>query len=194
MIRRAQLWQARRAIAAILAAMLAALVLAAALLPGYVATYGVRLWYTAFRIFADPQNLLSGRLQTWRELFDFLVAHPWHLFLGIGYKTLPHTTFAGRPLIADNMYLSILVETGILGLLAMLLLCAAILGASARAMLSANTSASFLGAWSFCFWIGQLVQMLSIDVMTFWRVLPLYLGLLGMAVHRANRVAGQRQP
>ena len=40
-------------------------------------------------------------------------------FLGIGYKTLPYTEYLGRPIIADNMYLSLLVETGVFGLLAL---------------------------------------------------------------------------
>lgn len=31
----------------------------------------------------------------WTYLLDFVVAHPQHFLLGIGYKTLPYTTFLG---------------------------------------------------------------------------------------------------
>ena len=34
---------------------------------------------------------------------------------GIGYKTLPYTDYLGSPVVADNMYLSLLVETGVAG-------------------------------------------------------------------------------
>ena len=38
------------------------------------------------------------------------------------------------------------------------------------------------GAWMLCFWCGQMVQMLSSDVLTYWRVLPLYFWVLALAV------------
>jgi O-antigen ligase len=186
-VHRAELRLYQRRIALTLAAMAAGLLLAALIFPGYTEIYALRIWHTVFRGFIDPQGLLSGRLQTWRELLDFLEAHPWRLFLGIGFKTLPYTGVAGRPLIADNMYLSILVETGIAGLLAMMLFSAAILSAGFRAMRSPSAAASFLGAWIFCFWIGQLFQMLSVDVLTYWRVLPLYFAVLGLAVRESTR-------
>ncbi len=186
-VHRADLRPHRRPIALTLAAMSVGLLVAAFLFPGYAEVYLSRIWHTLFRGFIDPQGLLSGRLQTWRELLDFLSVHPWHLFLGIGFKTLPYTSVAGRPLIADNMYLSILVETGVVGLLAMVLFSAAILSTSFRAMRSSSPAASFLGAWIFCFWIGQLFQMLSVDVLTYWRVLPLYFAVLGLAVRETAR-------
>ncbi len=189
-VHRADLGRYRRRIALTLAAMAAGLLLAAALFPGYAEVYMSRIWHTVFRGFIDPQGLLSGRLQTWRELLDFLSAQPEHLLLGIGFKTLPYSHAAGRPLIADNMYLSILVETGVAGLLAMLLFSGTILQAGFRAMRSPGASASFLGAWIFCFWIGQLFQMLSVDVLTYWRVLPLYFAVLGLAVRESARAPG----
>jgi hypothetical protein len=38
----------------------------------------------------------------------------------------------------------------------------------------------------FCFWLGQCVQMLSADLLTYWRVLPVYFLVLAWAV-RASR-------
>ena len=80
------------------------------------------------------------------------------------------------------MYLSLLVETGILGLAAVLWLNVAILRAAARASRSGDSRTSFYGAWMLCFWCGQAVQMLSGDLLTYWRVLPVYFWVLALAV------------
>ena len=63
--------------------------------------------------------MFSGRFESWRLLARFLGEHPWHALFGIGYKTLPYSTYLGRTVIADNMYLSMLVETGVIGLAAL---------------------------------------------------------------------------
>ena len=96
---------------------------------------------------------------------------------GIGYKTLPYTSHLGRPVIADNMYLSLLAETGVLGLAALVALNVAILRVSWIAM----RRGSLHGAWMFCFWVGESLQMLSGDILTYWRVLPIYFCVLGLA-------------
>jgi hypothetical protein len=35
-----------------------------------------------------------------------------------------------------------------------------------------------------CFWSGQVVQMLSADLLTYWRILPVYLFVLALAARR----------
>ena len=138
-------------------------------------------------------ELLSGRLETWIFLLEHIAEHPLILLTGTGFKTLPYTTHFGKPLIADNMYLSITVETGLLGLAGMLALSWAMLAASLRARREGGPAARFLGTWFFCFWMGQLVQMLSVDVLTYWRVLPLALFILAVAgrqLHWAGESAG----
>jgi O-antigen ligase len=132
--------------------------------------------------------VLSGRLASWQTIAAFLAAHPWHAILGIGYKTLPYSNFVGQNIVADNMYLSLLVETGIVGLAAFLLLNFAILRTAWRAARCHDSRASFFGTWIFCFWIGQLFQMLSGDLFTYWRVLPLYFWVLAMAAYRPRQV------
>ena len=72
-------------------------------------------------------------MASWRTLVDWISAHPWQTLIGIGYKTLPYTDYLGGPVVADNMYLSLLVETGIAGLAALIWLNVAILRAAARA-------------------------------------------------------------
>jgi hypothetical protein len=171
---------------AVMFGVLGGLALAVLTFPAYAESYLHRILGTAFWAFHDPRDLLSGRFQAWQSLLDFLADHPWHLLVGIGFKTLPYTTVAGRPLIADNMYLSMLVETGVVGPLALLLLHAVILVSAYRAS-RGGTVAGFFGALIFCFWIGQLFQMFLTDTLTYWRVLPLYFAVLALAVREVDR-------
>ncbi len=164
-----------------------------ALFPAFAESYLDRLWYTATNLLASPETWLSGRLEAWQTLLGFLASQPWRGLFGIGFKTLSHSDFIGGPIIADNMYLSSLVETGVIGFTAMALFLVALLAAARRTSRSRNETASFLGAWAFCFWIGQLFQMMSVDVLTYWRVLPLYFAVLALAV-RESRREGETRP
>jgi O-antigen ligase len=153
--------------------------------------YWLRLSHSQF-FFTQPESVLSGRLASWQAIAAFLAAHPWSTILGIGYKTLPYSNFIGHTIVADNMYLSLLVETGIVGLAAFFLLNFAILRTAWRAAARRDDArASFFGVWIFCFWIGQLFQMLSGDLFTYWRVLPLYFWVLAMAVRRPRQIPGR---
>jgi hypothetical protein len=170
----------------------AAVVGAAALLlwrifPAFAEVYWLRLSNSAEYFFTATEGVLSGRVSSWRTLAAWLAANPWQAFFGIGYKTLPYTNslggpVVGGPVVADNMYLSLLVETGIAGLAAAIWLSVEILRASARAARSAKPQASFCGTWMLCFWSGQMVQMFSGDLLTYWRVLPVYFWVLALAV------------
>ena len=126
--------------------------------------------------------MLSGRVQSWRTLLHFLASNPLHLLAGVGYKTLPYSDFIGTTAIGDNTYLTLLAETGILGLAAVVLLNAAILVRAYRAARSADDLRSFCGIWMLCFWSGQVVQMFSADLLTYWRILPVYFFVLALAV------------
>lgn len=142
-------------------------------------------WLRVFRAFQyfleSPNAVLSGRLESWQLLFNFLISHPWHAILGVGYKTLPYSDFIGAKVIGDNTYLSLLVETGVLGLAAVLAFNAVLLATAYRASRSADTVRSFCGTWMLCFWAGQVVQMFSADLLTYWRVLPVYFFVLALA-------------
>jgi O-antigen ligase len=143
-------------------------------LPEFASGYWQRIVANLDDVAGSPDRVLSGRLETWRTLAGFIIDHPWQTMVGIGYKTLPNTEYLGQPLIADNMYLSTLVETGIGGLLALLALNAAILRVSWKAL----KTGSFWGKWMFCFWLGEMFQMFSADILTYWRVLPIYFWVL----------------
>ena len=156
-------------------------------LPQLVETAWMRLSGSVVYFFDYGEAIFSGRFESWRLLVQFLTDHPWHAIFGIGYKTLPYSDYIGQTVIGDNMYLSMLIETGIIGLAALLWLHVAVLRTSWRAARSASPTASFLGTWVFCFWAGQILQMFSADLLTYWRVLPVYFLVLAWAV----RATGQ---
>ena len=168
-------------------ALLAAGLLVAGLAPNITQPFFLRLEFSALQFFASPNEVLSRRLETWRFLLSFIAERPQHFLLGIGYKTLPYVSFFGRPLVADNMYLSLLAETGVLGLVAFLLLSLLLLLRTYRMSRSSDFVLATLGAFLFAGWLGEMVQMLSSDTLTYWRVTPVYFVLLGLAVRRARR-------
>ncbi|MEP7274059.1 MAG: O-antigen ligase family protein, partial [Acidobacteriota bacterium] len=163
-------WFSRRSSLWVALLVCAAVVLFAISVPEVAEGYWGRVQLAFGSIQDSPDRALSGRLESWTTVFGFILEHPLQTFFGIGYKTLPYTQFLGRSVIADNMYLSLLVETGVFGLLALLALNFAILVTAWKA----QRLGSFYGKWLFCFWIGESLQMLSGDILTYWRVLPLY--------------------
>src|SRR5205823_4822460 len=151
----------QRSLIALGAALAIAAILVRFASPGLSEYYWLRLVGSVRYLGSYPNGILSGRIATWNTLMAFLLEHPWRLLFGIGYKTLPYTHLFGHTLVADNTYLSLLVETGIIGLVAFLLLNWAILRTAFRAR------ASFFGTWIFCFWCGEIVQMLFGDLITY---------------------------
>ena len=150
--------------------------------PTFVENYWIRLSTTAEFLLSGTESVLSGRVASWETIGGWIASNPLQILFGIGYKTLPYTNYLGGPVVADNMYLSLLVETGIAGFAAVIWLNVAILRAAARAARSGDSQASFCGTWMLCFWSGQMVQMLSGDLLTYWRVLPVYFWVLALAV------------
>jgi hypothetical protein len=150
--------------------------------PAFAQMYWLRLTASTEFLFTATEGVLSGRVATWRTLEAWIAAHPWETLFGIGYKTLPYSDYLGAPIVADNMYLSLLVETGVFGLAALLWLNIAVLRSAARAARMPDRLRSFCGTWILCFWVGDMVQMASGDLLTYWRVLPVYLWILALAV------------
>lgn len=163
------------------------------LAPGFAARYALRLEYTLLEFFSKPNEVLSNRLETWASLAAFIAGHPLHLLLGIGYKTLPHTSYLGNAVIADNMYLTLAVEAGIPAVLALLVFSAALLKLGWRLSRVPDPVASSLGVFLLAAWSGEMVQMLSVDVLTYWRVTPVLLAFLGLAVAEHRRWS-EREP
>jgi O-antigen ligase len=175
----------RRAFLVLCGSMLGAALVFWIAMPELSSHYWDRIGVSLQFFWSAPDGVLSGRLSIWKTIADFLSRNPWSAVFGIGYKTMPYTSIVGPNLPADNTYLSLLVETGVVGLAAFLFLHAAILRASFRAARSVRPRASFFGAWMFCFWCGETVQMLSGDLITYWRVLPIYFWVLATAVRES---------
>jgi O-antigen ligase len=175
-------WLSRRSAVWIAVLVCGAVALFAVVVPEVAEGYWGRVRQAFDTIQDSPDRALSGRLESWGTVLSFIFEHPVQTFFGIGYKTLPYTEHLGRRVIADNMYLSLLVETGALGLVALLALNAAILSTTWKAM----RAGSFHGKWLFCFWIGESLQMLSGDILTYWRGLPIYFWVLAQAVRRSE--------
>jgi O-antigen ligase len=154
------------------------------LFPAFAQQYWMRILGSIQYAFSETEGLLSGRVGSWRAVLGFLAQHPWHMLTGIGYKTLPYSDYLGQTVITDNMYLSLLAETGVVGLGAMLWLSAEMLRAARRAAGSSDPRRRFYGSWIFAFWAGEMVQMLTGDLLTYWRVLPLYFWVLALAVRK----------
>jgi O-antigen ligase len=173
-------------IVAIVAACLGAAAVVRLAVPAFWNNYWFRLTGSTIYLWSYPNEVLSGRLANWKILTDFLWRHPWHLLFGIGYKTIPYTSYIGEHVVADNTWLSLLVETGIAGVAVFAALNIAILRTSYRAVRSSRPQAAFFGAWMLCFWCGEMVQMLTADVITYWRVLPLYFWVLATAVRESQ--------
>ena len=185
-LERRRIFAWRRMIFALLVLLLAGLLIALSA-PEVLLAYARRLGDMLFYAGASPEALLSGRLETWSLLASKLADQPWVLLTGIGFKTLPYTSYFGEPLVADNMYLSLLAETGVVGLFLMGALSLAMLAAAMEARRRESPAGWFCGTWFFCFWIGQLAQMLSVDVLTYWRVLPLAFFTLALARLEGSR-------
>lgn len=184
-LRRRQLFSAR-ALAAIVLLVVAAGAAGALVAPQFLLPYGNRLIYTAEEFFANPNEVLSKRVDTWTELGAIVSEHPSQVLFGIGYKSLPYTAAFGHQLVGDNMYLSLLIEAGVAGFAALLLFCGALLAAALRLARHDDEAVAGLGRFLFAFWIGEMVQMLSGDILTYWRVTPVYLALLGLALRRSR--------
>ncbi len=177
-----------RLFAALAGSALAAALAVRVLLPTFAGAYWMRISTSVEYLFSETEGLLSGRVASWRAVLGFLAQHPWHALFGVGYKTLPYSDYLGHTVITDNMYLSLLAETGIVGLGAMVWLSFQILRSARRAVASADSQRRFFGSWIFAFWSGQMVQMFTGDLLTYWRVLPLYFWVLAIAVRHEHPV------
>jgi O-antigen ligase len=151
-------------------------------LPAFGESYWTRIQASFLHIQSAPDGTLSGRLSSWGAVLEFVKLHPWQAAFGVGYKTLPYSAVAGHLTIVDNTYLDLLVETGVLGLFTFVALTSQILKYSLRAAKSRKRRTAFYGSWIFCFWIGEIAQMFSGDLITYWRVLPVYFAVLAVAL------------
>ena len=140
-----------------------------------------------FDILADPDSATSGRFETWKHVLSIMRDEPQYLFFGIGYKTLTVTRLFQGPIVTDNGYLSLLLETGLVGLSGFLVLSGAILRVFFRLARSADERLAFWSAVLFSIWCGELVQLLAADAYTYWRNISVLAALMALTLNLAER-------
>jgi O-antigen ligase len=161
------------------------------LAPDLAWAWGQRLQRTIELSSAAGDVAVSGRFSTWQAIAAFIMDHPVRVLFGVGYKSLAYSDVLGSTVIADNTWLSTLLETGIAGVVCLAVLSAAILRVTFRAARSTDERAAFYGAWAFAFWVGEMVQMFTADLLTWWRILPVVFFVIAMAALRTEVAAGE---
>jgi O-antigen ligase len=140
-----------------------------------------------FEIFYDPNFATSGRFDTWVRVIAILRDHPQYLIFGIGYKTLPVTRLFHGEIVTDNGYLSLLLETGLIGLAGFLAFSAAVLWTSFRVSRSSHEAPAFWGKVLFAIWCGELVQLLAADAYTYWRNITIFAAMMALMMNLSER-------
>ncbi len=150
-----------------------------------------RLW-SLLQFRAHPNFATSGRWDNWKFLYDTFSGHPLFLLFGAGYKSLSNTPILGKKIIGDNAFLSMMVETGIPGLLAFLYFNYALLATLLKKNGNKAAGPDFFAQFMAAFWVGELFQMLTGDIFTYWRNLMLFFTVLAMV--RAPLAQGNFPP
>ena len=151
--------------------------------PDLVTNFFERRLGPLLELWSNPNEATSGRWQAWKTMFAFFGEYPWLLLFGIGYKSVSSTNLFGSSLIVDNGYLSLLFETGILGLTSLLWFIGVFLRRLFRARQALSILRRHYAAFLLAFWCGQMVQMLTGDILTYWRNLVVYFAFAAGVLH-----------
>ncbi len=126
---------------------------------------------------SDVNEFTSNRAGNWPEYIAMVNEK---IITGWGYK-MGVRIHEESP---DNSYLSVMLETGILGFAAMALFVVSVLALLARRCLAGNRLALVLiGVCA-----GQLVNCMTSDIYTFWITMPVVFLLLGLVVQTSSRI------
>ncbi|MEN6520003.1 MAG: O-antigen ligase family protein [Armatimonadota bacterium] len=122
----------------------------------------------------DWNAVTSTRLSVWQTGIKEFYKYP---IFGIGYKCLPELFLMG-----DNNYLTMLAECGLIGagIWAVWLL-------SVSVYLYNLAKRHWIGEYILAVWVGLVINMATADIMTYWRTLPLFFGLLGVSFAFARK-------
>lgn len=126
---------------------------------------------------------LSGRIGMWERLATFLQENPAYILFGIGYKTIA-SSGPFQSTVGDNNYVSMLIECGLFGLVALIGLLVSCLRGAWALRGSAVPGARETGALLFALWVQHAAFLLVGDAMTYWRSMPI-LFLLQFALTRS---------
>jgi hypothetical protein len=145
-------------------------------------------------IFSDPNVATSGRYETWIRVLAILRENPQYLVFGIGYKTLPVTRLFHSEIITDNGYLSLLLETGVIGLTGFIVWSAAVLRTFYNLARRGMGFPSFWAAVLFSFWCGELVQLLAADAYTYWRNMVIFSAVMALTLNVSDSLEVRQLP
>lgn len=145
-------------------------------------------------LFSDPDTATSGRFETWVRVLAIMREFPGYLVFGIGYKTLPVTRLFHGEIITDNGYLSLLLETGAIGLGGFAILTAAILKTFLALARRSRGAAAFWSAVLVSLWCGQLVLLLAADAYSYWRNFTLYAALMALTLNHSELADRSARP
>jgi hypothetical protein len=140
-----------------------------------------------FGIFSDPNSATSGRYDTWIRVLSIMREQPQYLIFGIGYKTLPVTRLFHGEIITDNGYLSLLLETGVIGLTGFLILSRSVLKTFFTLARTASALTAFWSGILFSLWCGELVLLLAADAYTYWRNIVIISAMMAITLNLAER-------
>jgi len=134
------------------------------------------------------QSLVGDmRLLVWRESLGYILDHPW---LGYGFgrgslRAALHATFNdGLLWHSHNLFLEVVLQTGLIGLALFLFLLASLLRAAARCLQSDALAVSVLGMVAGMIILGMLIRNMTdmlwvrAAALTFWGALGLLFGLV----------------
>ena len=133
------------------------------------------------------QSLVGDmRLLVWRESLGYILDHPW---LGYGFgrgslRAALHATFNdGLLWHSHNLFLEVVLQTGLIGLALFLFLLVSLLRAAARCLQSDALAVSILGMVAGMIILGMLIRNMTdmlwvrAAALTFWGALGLVFGL-----------------
>jgi O-antigen ligase len=152
--------------------------------PELVTNFFERRLGTLLEFWKYPDAATSGRWETWKSLFDYFAGRPGLLLFGIGYKSIASTRLFGTILTVDNGYLSLLFETGILGLTAWIILIITLLHQLFEVRRRGSSIQSLYAIFLLAFWCGQMVQMMTGDILTYWRNLVVYFSMAAVLLEK----------
>ena len=141
----------------------------------------------------------DGRIALWRESLGYILEQPW---LGYGFgrgslRAALHATFNDGVLWhSHNLFLEVVLQTGLIGLVLFLLLLGALLRAAVRYLRDDALAVSILGMIAGMIVLGMLMRNMTdmlwvrAAALTFWGVLGLVFGLASRS-HAVNTPAAK---
>jgi O-antigen ligase len=139
----------------------------AAFAPQIYALLANRITMTLDGMFTNFDSISGGRVDSWAMAMNLIKDN---LYVGVGYKNtaLYFLSYYGEYRAGDNNYLTILLELGVIGFTAFLLMTLVLIGWLLQKKEGIGPTLQYC---ILSVWVATLVQMFVLDSFTFWRSL-----------------------